>query len=68
VSASYTVRSGWQFAYETDHEDFEDALRAYKIRRGDRYGAVLLGKDADYADDSGYDGLTDSERERLDEP
>jgi hypothetical protein len=66
MSASYTVRWGWQYASESEHEDFEDALRSYRERRGDRYGAVLLGKDADYADDSGYDGLTDDERARLD--
>lgn len=68
MSASYTVRWGWQYRNESEHEDFEPALRDYKEHRHDKYGAVLLGKDADYSDDAGYDGLSDAERARLDEP
>lgn len=69
MSTSYRVFSGWQYAREEEHEDFTDALRCYRERRHERYGAVLLGKDADFGgDDYADDGLSESERARLEEP
>jgi hypothetical protein len=68
--ARYTVCHGYMHAFTSEFDVFGDALGLYKLHRSRGVDSRVIGASAEEADENGdgrSDGLTDDEREQVED-